>query len=475
MNLQSCCWPKGLFLGLVSALFAFCPSLRAASSTIQGRPADSWSAVGVRQAWQASVALTTVNRIQAWHVVDEYLYGLGTDGKVRAFRLDTGEKVWTLPMVDPLSNLMPPVAYDAGEVRGVVFTIRDEALFLDPASGGPLYRPRVSEAGETELRKIGPVHLLSGPVSAVAATEDSVFQAAPRKRIRKYSIERDIQTFQVATKGEIHLAPVYLPQRDLLILADRDGTVAGVRAETHETVFSVELKGRPVGALVADDSAVHVVTTEPRLHVLDLDNGQERLEGYPQGYLLASGPVGGAVVTKDSIFVALEKGGLQRVGKELKWPNWLAPEARRFLAEWPDRLVLQRNDGQIMFVRPETGETQAVISVEQGFEGIPNTRNDAVILASARGDARCLRPAGAPALTAASFRPVTSQPAKAPATGAEEAVAAAPAEEANPEETTPPAGEEPAAEGAATAVPAETGPKLSPLEALIADPLKSRR
>jgi hypothetical protein len=314
--------------------------------------------------------------------------------------------------------------------------------------------------------------MLSGPVSSVAVTEDYVFQAAPRKRIRKYSIERDIQTFQVGIDGEITLAPVYLPERDLLLMADRDGTVAGVVAKTHETVFSAKLKGQPIGWLAADENAVYVVTTEPRLHVLDLNDGHERLEGYPQGYLLPSGPRGAAVVTKDSVFVALEKGGLQRVGKELKWPNWVSPEACRFLAGWPDRLVLQRNDGQLMFVRPETGEIRTVIDVGKGFEGLSNTRNDAVILASPRGDVRCLRPVEAAPLTAASFRPVASQPASAPA--AEPAVAAAPDTEAKPEEEKP-AEEQPAAEGTPAAAPAETGPKLSPIEALVADPLKSRR
>jgi hypothetical protein len=314
------------------------------------------------------------------------------------------------------------------------------------------------------------LRLWAGPISSVIATEDTVFQAAPRKRVRQYSISRDIQVYQVGVDAAIILPPLHVPQRDLIVLTDEDGTVAAFRADTRETVFTIELKARPFGWLAADETTVCVVTNEPRLHVLDLSNGQERLEGYPRGYLLPGLPVGGPVMTRESVYVSLEGQRLQRVGRELKWPNWLAADTKRFLAEWPGRVALQGSDGRIVFVRPETGETLGAIEAPGvGFEGISNPLNDAILLTSAKGDACCLRPVDGAPLAVVDFRPAAaSQPASAPADAVAES---APAE--TPEEK--PAEEPPAAEGTAAATPEETGPKLSPIEALIADPLKSRR
>lgn len=459
-------WATGLILACaVGPVWAGLPA------EIAGKPLDSWSSAGVRQVWRISVALNYVNRIQEWYLIDEYLYALGTDGKVRAMNAMTGEHLWTRALVDPLAKMLPPTAYQTGEIRGVAFTVGNQVLFLDPATGETLHRPEALDRGKTELRPVGPLNLWAGPISPVVATEDVVFQAAPRKRIRQYSISRDIQTYQVAVDENLILAPLHIPQRELIVVTDEDGSVVAVRVNTRETVFSVELKSRPIGWLAADENTLCLVTKEPRLHVLDLSNGQERLEGYPKGYLLPAMPVGGPVMTKESIYVALEEQRLQRVGRELKWPNWLATDAKRFLAEWPGRVALQRSDGRIVFVRPETGETLAVLEAPgTGFEGLSNPLNDAIILTSAKGDACCLRPVDGAPLAAVDFRPApASQPAAAQAVAvAETAPAAEPPEEK-------PAEEEPAAEGTAAVTPEETGPKLSPVEALIADPLKSRR
>jgi hypothetical protein len=447
MSVQKGHRPGVWALGLVLAC-AISPEWAYSAAEIAGRPLDSWSSVGVRQVWRVSVPLNYVNRTSKWYLVDEYLYTLGTDGRVRAIRATTGEHLWTQALVDPLSRLLPPTPYQIGEVRGVAFTVRNEVLFLDPATGETLYRPESVEGGKPELRPVGPVHLWAGPISSVVAIDDLVFQAAPRRRVRQYSISRDIQLAQVAVDEDIILAPLYVPQRGLIVVTDEDGSLVALEADSKEVVFTVELKARPLGRLVADENSVCVVTHAPRLHLLDLSNGQEQLEGYPKGYLLPAMPVGGPVMTKESIYVALEGDRLQRVGRELKWPNWLATGVKRFLAEWPGRVALQRSDGRIVFVRPETGETLATIEAPgPGFEGLSNPMNDAIILTSVKGEACCLRPVDAAPLAAAGFRPTpASQPAAAPA-----------------------------AEGTAAATPEEAGPKLSPIEALIADPLKSRR
>lgn len=376
-------------------------------------------------------------------------------------------------MAEPLSNLFPPTVYQDGDLRAMVFTIRDRAVFLDPATGSQFRRPHRLDNGDTELRPVGPVHLWAGPISPVVANGDHVFQAAPRKRIRRYSISRDIQNYQVGIDADIVLPPLCIPEKDLLVLADYNGTVAATEIDTRRTVFTAELNARPLGWVAADEQALYVVTSGPRLHVLDLADGHERLEGYSRGFLLPAVPVEGPIVTSESVYVALEGDKLQRVGKELRWPNWTATGVRRFLAEWPGRVALLAENGSIRFVRPETGETLTTVEPPvPGLDGLSNPLNDAIFLTSARGEVRCLRPANAAPLKEADFRPVTTRPAGLPAD--KTAVVAAPdaaptgegkttSEEASTGQETPAASTE------------NTGPKLSPIEALIADPLRSRR
>ncbi|MGQ9650666.1 MAG: outer membrane protein assembly factor BamB family protein, partial [Phycisphaerae bacterium] len=401
---------------VATLVLAACPSWSLAAAVMEGRIPDSWTAAGVRQVWQAVIPVRHVDKIRAWHLVDAYLFAIGSDGVVRAFAADTGTRLWTQPMAEPLASLFPPTFYQDGDVRAMVFTVRDRAIFIDPVTGSQLRRPHRLDSGETELRPVGPVHLWAGPIGPVVATGDYVFQAAPRKRIRQYSISRDVQTYQVGIDANIVLPPLCIPDKALLVLADYNGTVAATDISTRETVFAAEVNARPLGWLAADEHALYVVTSGPRLHVLDLSHGHERLEGYSRGFLLPALPVEGPVVTKESIYVALEGNKLQRVGKELKWPNWTATGVRRLLAEWPGRVALLAEDGKIRFVRPETGETLTAIEPPiPGLDGLSNPLNDAIFLTSARGEARCLRPVDVPPLKEADFRPVTVRPASAPA------------------------------------------------------------
>lgn len=411
--------------------------------------------------WRGSIPLRLTASIRSCHLVNEFLYAIGTDGKVSCLRADTGELLWSRRLAAEAETLWPPVAYQSGNVEAVVFAQLNKVLFLDPATGDEAKCTEPDAEGDPQVRRLGPVSLRTPGLASVAVSSESVFVSSTGRRIGRYEIADNYRAWEISTRAPVRLAPIYLAgvQDDtgLLLLASADGLVAAVNAKSREKLFARKLQGTPTGWLATDAKAVYVATSEPRLHALDLATGEKLLE-----YQLPRRPRGGPVVTTKSVYQTLSGGGLQRVGIKPEWKNWIAHDAKCFLAEWPGRVALLRTDGKIALVKPQTGKTLEVLDLGEVAHAVSNVMNDAVIIASARGEIRCLQPIGAKRLTPADFRPTPPPPTEEPA----EVTEAEPTEE--PEEAEP--GEEPA-EGAAE--PAE--PRMTPLEEILADPLRSRR
>ena len=445
---------SGLRLALLAGLVAAAAGSPAAADRRSGGVYGPLARAGARLAWQVALPLKFTTSIRSYHLVDEYLYAIGTDGRVRAVRADTGEHVWTMRITEPGTGLWPPTAYRSFDVNAVVFTLGDDVLFLAPATGLEVGAAGRNDQDGRPVRRIGPVRLASASVASVAVSPDYVFATSPGQRVGRYDIKNSYRGWQVGTPALLRLAPVYLGQYDLLLVTDVGGTLAGIDADDGERVFSRQLKGEPVGWLTADEEAVYVATTEPRLYALHAETGQVQLE-----YRLPGRPAGGPIVTETSVYQATVNGGVQRVGKEPDWKNWVVPEARQFLAEWPHRVVLLRTDGKIALVRrrpPQVGETLEVLDVGAVAHAVSNPRTDVVIVATSRGEIRGLRPLGAEPLTPADFRPPPPPPPPSPVTPEPEA--------------------EVAEEEAETEEPAEpTRPRLTPEESLLVDPLRSRR
>ncbi len=444
----------GFRLALLAGLLAASAAPGSAAARRPGGYYGPLARAGARLAWRTPLPLKCTGAIRSYRLLDEYLYAIGADGKVWAIRADTGERVWTRRLARPEEKLWPPTAYRSPDLRAVVFTSLDKAVFLDPATGLEIEKTDQDDQGEPRTRTMGPVRLRSATLASVAASPEHVFAIAPNNRVRRYDIADSYESWQMETPGRVRLAPVFLARYDLLLVADTGGQVAGVSGADRTRKFTRQLQGEPVGWLAADHEAVCVATSEPRLYTVDLATGQVQLE-----YRLPGRPTGGPVVTETSVYQATRH-GLQRVGKKQEFPNWLAPEAKCFLAEWPRRVVLLRSDGKIDLVRRETGESLDLVDLgQEKFDGAGNPWNDAVILASPQGEIWCLRPIGAGPLTPADFRPPAPEMPEAkdePAVVDEGTTVKEESAEAPPEEE-----------------PAEKeGPRMTLEERLIADPLR---
>jgi len=354
----------------------------------QAAERDRLVKAGARNAWQVSFPLRSIDTIKSYHLVDEYLYAIGTDGKVRAVRADIGKIAWTRPLAEPMETLYGPVTYHTSDMNAVVFTRLTDLLFLDPQRGDELKRYPFS----------------SPTLSAAAMSEGSIFVTAVGSRIFKYDIEKEISTWRLSSAGPLRLPLLYGQDEDgedLLYFADGTGMVACVRGDDKSKVFARQLDGEPRGRLVMDSKVLYAATSGGTLHFLD------RLTGDPsrKSLQLSGPPAGGPVLSAHAVYQAVEAGGVYRVPLKPDSPVRFIRQARQYLADWPHHEVMLRTDGKIVLVSRLTGKvSSSVIDIGKLAGGVSNVRNQAVIVYSARGRIRCLLPLAAKPLTVADFK-----------------------------------------------------------------------
>lgn len=451
---------SGWFLGLLIVLpgVGLPVAAEAADRGARGLNHRQLSQVGGRVAWGVPLSMKFTTTVRSAHLVNEHLCVIGSDGRAWAIRADTGERAWSRLLAKPGQTLWPPTAIASPDAEAIVFARMDDVIFLEPATGLGLEVKEQDENGETQTRDVGPVRLRSVSLASAAASLDHVFVIAPGHRVRRYDVADNYEHWQADMPALLRVAPVYLPDRDLLLVVDTSGMFAGIDGQDRHKKFARQLKGEAVGWLAADQTVAYVATSKSELVALSLETGEPVLEESLPGR-----PVGGPVVTETGVYQATTSGVL-RIAKNAEGKNWHVPATKQFLAEWPRHSVLLGDDDTLAFVAPGTGRLLATVDLGGKFTGVSNAHTDAVILVSPRGQVCCIRPIGAKPLVPADFRPPSVPAAEA---GGELAEGEAGTEAEKAAEEEPADGEEESAEA--------TGPRMTREERILADPLRERR
>ena len=196
-------------------------SIQAAGPAVKA--GDRLSDVGGRFAWQVVLPVNFVTSIEAWHLVDHTLYAAGSDGRVRAVDATTGERVWSRRLATPGTRIWPPVSYRSPEATGVVFTLLDEVVVVSPATGVALSWQEIDAEHPDAapiVHQLDPVELPAGTMAAAAAGAGQVFSLSPKRRIVHLDLCRpDLHERYLSTPSRMDLAPVYVPEIDLLLVA----------------------------------------------------------------------------------------------------------------------------------------------------------------------------------------------------------------------------------------------------------------
>ena len=380
------------------------PTGGAALSPASGPDREAPARARAVQVWEVRLPMRLTQRLRSCDLLDGFLFATGTDGVVRAIDATTGRVLWISSVVEQGEPLHPPVLHRTGDRPLVAFTRSNDVILLDLATGFAVNR----------------VELQAPPVASAAVSTSLVFVPSVSGRLRSYQLRSGLAEFPIGVSGLLASAPVYVPAHDLLLGFDTNGVMAAITAaeelpegaSKRRVRFAIQTGARPVGRLGFDERTMYAATADGLLHAVDY------LEGEPVWrYRLAGFPEGGPVVTAGSVYQAVLGGGVHRIGKEPMTPNWFDPQARQFLAEWPDGPALLRDDGSIVLINPHTGRAARRLdwSAGEAMAAVSNPRNDAIIMVSRRGRICCVRPAGARPLTPADFAsPLATPQASAP-------------------------------------------------------------
>lgn len=500
-------------LAVTAAFMLVAGSALAAGSTVEFP--GSAAAPAADMAWQMRLPLGHLATVRSYQLVDGYLCATCSDGAIRTLRPDTGEYLWTAEVAKELETVYPPVAWRTSDGDRLVVTLAREVVAIDPATG-------------RETRRI---RLPVTSMASVALSAHEIFQVGPNGRMPCLAISEGTLLWQSGLGRHIRLAPVYAPAVDAVVLADIEGNVGAVGTD-KAVVFQEKLDGVAQGWLAVDGTVAYVATSSADLHAIDLSGGRILWK-----YRLIDQPVGGPVVTRESVYQAT-RSGLHRIGlarsatpaaaapasapstepaeavadasatetpatapagdaaepvakapatapaatvarrEPLKFgTSWIDPEAVQFLAEWPQGTVVLHANGRLALVSAVTGKIVEFADSVVATEGLANPYNDAVLLTNAKGEVRCIRPLRAQPLTLAEFRaPVGRTVIREKSVHAVKLAAKAAKTEVSAVPAIAPA-------ASATSAPAEGGeeakaaavPTRTSDQMLMLDPLKSER
>ncbi len=383
---------------VVCVLSAAAAGARAESGRARPRQ-DRPPALDAQVAWRVSLPLGFTARIDSYHLVDGVLFAIGTDGRVRAIDAATGLYLWGTDVAPASQRIRGPELYrgSAGAPeRSAVFTTFTQAVFVDFATGQVHRRVRLHAA----------------PTASVDVFDESIFLPAVNSRVWLMGMDAGSSHWQVGTRGPVRLSPLYLPEQDILVVADDEGFVHGVTMDRHK-LYTRELGGEPRGWIASDASTLYIATggDVPQLHALD------RISGEPvrEPYRLQGQPACGPVVTRTAVYQPLARGGVHCIGLSPEVASWFNPHGRQFLAEWPGRTAILRTGGTVECVEHATRRPVGVFEAPAEFsEGVSNPLNDLAVVATQKGEVWCLRPAQAPPVDVASFHVAASQPTTRP-------------------------------------------------------------
>jgi len=463
-------------------------SALAAGSTVEFP--GSAAAPAADMAWQMRLPLGHLATVRSYQLVDGYLCATCSDGAIRTLRPDTGEYLWTAEVAKELETVYPPVAWRTSDGDRLVVTLAREVVAIDPATG-------------RETRRI---RLPVTSMASVALSAHEIFQVGPNGRMPCLAISEGTLLWQ-------------------------SGNV-GAAGPDKAVVFQEKLDGVAQGWLAVDGTVAYVATSSADLHAIDLSGGRILWK-----YRLIDQPVGGPVVTRESVYQAT-RSGLHRIGlarsatpaaaapasapstepaeamadasatetpatapagdaaepvakapatapaatvarrEPLKFgTSWIDPEAVQFLAEWPQGTVVLHANGRLALVSAVTGKIVEFADSVVATEGLANPYNDAVLLTNTKGEVRCIRPLRAQPLTLAEFRaPVGRTVIREKSVHAVKLAAKAAKTEVSAVPAIAPA-------ASATSAPAEGGeeakaaaaPTRTSDQMLMLDPLKSER
>jgi outer membrane protein assembly factor BamB len=352
---------------------------------IADMPARAWS-VGIGEGSSGQVRLTAQPV-----VADGRVYTLDTDGEVRAFDANNGNRIWSAEVVPEDEDdgvIGGGVSYDGG--RLFVATGAAEILALDAATGNEIWRQSVSSP------------LRTGPT----VTAGRVFAVAVDNQIHVLAADdgRELWTFAGITESAALLgngSPAVAG--DIVVAPFSSGELVALRIENgrpiwNDSLLSVrrvnavsslaDIRGNPVidrGKVFAISHAGRMLAIEQRTGVRIWDKNVGGIETpWSAGDFLF------VLTTNEEIVCLSSRDGRIRWVQPL--PRYEDPEDKDELIFWvgpllaSDRLILGSSNGKLLSMSPYDGSIIGLLDVGEPIAVPPVIANGTLYVLTEDGD-----------------------------------------------------------------------------------------
>ncbi len=395
--------------------------------------AGSLAEAGWRTWWRLHLPLSPAERVEAVHLVDEYLYALTDRKRLFAIRADTGLIRWQRPVGEPGDVFFPVThALTGGKPGRTVITTAGWVALLDRETGRDV--PFRDRQGRQRSR-----YALERPASSAAVADEKAFYVSQAdRRFGAYTLStgrpawfciaeaagsttpRIIpgRVLFAADSGELHMLSIETPLRD--VWEDKLGTaplepVMALTSEERGHLWPTVPRATPVEPVFLNETDL-IFTAEDRF-VYSVDPRTGPMAGRCRWKRrLSTAPTEGPAVAGELVFQPDARDGIVALDRQTGRPRWHVPWTRRLLARTGEDATLLGDDGNLLIVDAATGRLRNRLRVAGARFAPSNLHTDAVYLADEIGEVVCVRPEGAEPLRIPSG-PASKPTASAPSSG----------------------------------------------------------
>jgi outer membrane protein assembly factor BamB len=370
----------------VVAVVLFCvatPAIAQLKGDAQLPTHQQLSRLGLERAWWAQAVLNP-HRDKVRHVsIDEdIVYVQATSGVTTAFDAESGHKLWAIQLgrFDPPS--FPVISNEdlamiiVGSTMYGIEKRTGKTLWTLILPGQPSTGPAVDEK-----------HVYFGSLDGMlyAYSLRKIQKLYEERRLPQWSKEAEVWTYKAGK--EITSPPITTGRT--VNFASRDGSLYSVTAKERKLVYQLETDKAIVAPLARLDNTMFLASEDFTFYALNLFNGKFVWE-FTSGLPIRKAPV---AVDKE-VFVSPDRGGTYCLEPDTGVRRWWKPDMLNFLAMTDGAVAGSDDDGNLVMVSRDKGETIGSLPLRKFNVRPGNDRTDRIYLATESGLVLCLRQIG---------------------------------------------------------------------------------
>ncbi len=383
-------------LALVWAFLLFCwvaPTARGQSRplTVAVPSRAALARLGLERQWTTVAPVAGTEHVLRISRGQDYLFVQTNEGWIHAYHVETGQPAWSASIGE-----QTPWALPVSQNSYAVFATASNVLTaLDRHTGRVIWRHPLGtspSSGTTADDDHVVVGLGTGMIQNLDLREEEADEPPKLRTTPK-------PTWNFATGGPVRTRPLFGDR--MICFGSSDGR-AYVHMKNQATILFHVVTGGPIAAELASHGTRGLLVPSADFNLYSVDVLTAKMQWiFSSGAPISQGPI----VAQQDIYVINDKGALSVLDPETGKARWTTRTHNgKFLGVSPARVYLLSEDGDMIVVARETGQTLMDPAATFGRAGLnlrdftlsfPERFDDRLFLASPSGILLCLREIGA--------------------------------------------------------------------------------